>query len=1063
VKGLLPLLVLLVACAPDIPQNPPPASAIVVEFTLSADPSTPSVVPLPNDLGIVNGKIMPPTLTTDTPAQKEFNQSYLATLGGFPFESTASVMLSGALDATTVSATTVVGLDLTLAKMNPASAAVVLAPTYVPPTNDGTPAGTLSTITIAPPAGGWTRKHQYAIALVGGAKGLQGKNGEAVIGSQTWPLVSGPMPLVNCPGGNETSAGDLASPDCTLAVDVIPSPLTDPEQRLQAQLAIAKQLEPIRAGYAPIVAQLEKSLGVPRAQIPVLWTFTTVDAGEVTFDPAHSVIPFPNDLLLSNGKVTLPNPKTGMPLTMADCMSPTDQTIGLTCLLNSLDGFSTAAPPISAKSNTLGAAAQATLDPATVLPTSVGLAVVASKAPAEEQTGAPIYNPCVSCLSSKPTTPPTTPPPDVLQWQLVAPLDEKTTYLAWVTGDVKDNQGKGVIANPVFALLRLTNPLVDAKGHATVNILSDAQAAQLEPLRAGMKPAIDAVVAKGVPRSNVTLAWTFTTQSEGTILDELYGYPPQAALLGLTDTLNYLYDATPTYQAIAMGAGITDVSSIGKFLVGQFTAPVAVTGPAGTLNPYHPKMLPVTFTLTIPSAPPPTTGYPLTIFGHGITRSREDFLLLAGALAAAGQATIAAETVYHGERTSCTGYKATGMAMTDDAACADSVNQKCNEQPINGRCIAKDATKALTCTPDAHGGGDLFCAMNGQGACVGSPGNYSCEGGDFLRLLPDGKTPAPAAIASYVQPTISGWNMFSLSNFFSTRDNYRQQVIDLAQLVRVIKGTDPAMGLSAMATAVSGSAIAFDTTKLGYVGQSLGGILGTLFNAVSPDTTNVVLNVPGGDQPQVILNGGAWGAQRMALINALAMQGIQFGTPAFDQFVGVAQWVLDPADPTNLGWRLTHPVPVCPLGMARVNGMCPMGGTPVDTPNKNRAAFIQFIEGDQVVPNVSNLILVAAADRPLVNTPPSYGCKAPLYCYEFTGTGSIQGDKFDTTSVPLAERHGFMLAPPRTTTTCKADTDCTAIGTGAFCSGGLCASAQSLALTIAAQTQVATFLTVGHP
>jgi dienelactone hydrolase len=1044
VKGLLPLLALLVACAPDITKNPPPASAIVVEFTLSSDPSTPSVVPLPNDLGIVNGKIMPPALKTDTAAQTEFNTSYLATLGGFPFESTASVMLSGALDATSVNATTVVGVDLTMTKT------VALAPKYVAPVNDGTPAGTLSTITIDPPAGGWTRAHQYAIALVGGPNGLKGPNKEEVIGSQTWPLVSGPNPLVNCPNGN------LAASDCTLGVDVLPATATDPAQRLQQQLAVAKQLEPIRLGYAPVLKQLETSLSLPREQIPIVWTFTIVDAGEVTFDPANAVIPFPNDILLSSGKVSLPLPTTGKPPTPADCASPKDLTTGLYCGLNTLDGFSTAAPPVSENSGTAGAVAQAALDPATVVPTSVGLAVVASKAPAEEQTGAPVYNPCVSCLSSKPTTPPTTPPPDELQWQLVAPLDEKTTYLAWVTGDVKDKQGKGVIANPVFALLRLTHPLVDANGHATVNILSDAQATLLEPLRAGMKPAIDAVVARGVPRSSVTLAWTFTTQSEGTVLDALYAYP--SGLLAPADTLVYLYDATPTYQAIAMGAGISDVSSIGKFLVGEFTTTVLVTGPGGTLDPLDPKYLPVTFTLTLPSTPAPATGYPLTIFGHGITRSREDFLLLAGALASAGQATIAAETVYHGERTTCTGYAATtGMGMTDDAACADPVNQKCNEQAVNGRCVAKDPTKALACTPDAHGGGDIFCASNGQGACVGSAGNYSCEGGDFLRLLPDGKTPAPVAIAPFVQPAISGWNMFSLTNFFSTRDNYRQQVIDLAQLVRVLKGADPTTSLSAMATAVAGSAVSFDTTKLGYVGQSLGGILGTLFNAASPDTTNVVLNVPGGDQPQIILNGGAWGAEKMALINTLAKQGIQFGTPAFDQFVGIAQWVLDPADPTNLGWRVTHSVPVCPGGMGY--GMCSGGATAVDTPNKNRATFIQFIEGDQVVPNISNLLLVAAADRPFVNTPPSYGCKPPLYCYEFTE----KGDMFDTTSVPLAERHGFMLAPPRTATKCMTDPDCTSLGSGAHCFGGLCTSAQSIALTTAAQTQVATFLATGHP
>jgi hypothetical protein len=583
-----------------------------------------------------------------------------------------------------------------------------------------------------------------------------------------------------------------------------------------------------------------------------------------------------------------------------------------------------------------------------------------------------------------------------------------------------------------------------------VNILSDAQAAQLEPVRTAVKPAIDAVVAKGVPRSNVTLAWTFTTQSEGTILDQLYGYP-SSPLIGLPDTLLYLYDATPAYQQLAMAAGIP-ISSIGQFLVGEFTSAVAVTGPAGTLDPFNPKILPVTFTLAIPGAAPPGTGYPLTIFGHGITRSREDFLLLANALAdpaAGAQAVIAAETVYHGERTTCTGYASTGMAMSDDAACADSIHQKCNEQKVNGRCVARDATTALACTPDVHGGGDTFCAMNGQGACVGSPGSYSCEGGDFQRFLPGTTTQATGAIAPFIQPNVSGWNMFSLTNFFATRDNYRQQVIDLAQLVRVVKGTSPTASLGAMASAWAGSAITFDPTKLGYVGQSLGGILGTLFNAVSPDTTNVVLNVPGGDQPQIILNGGSWTAAKMALVNTLAKQGIQIGTPAFDQFVGIAQWVLDAADPTNLGWRLTHSVPVCPGGMEY--GMCSKPSTmpapaPLATPNPNRAALIQFIDGDQTVPNISNFALVTAADRPFVNAPPSFGCAPPLYCYEWTGKGepgSLPADNFDTTSVPLAHRHGFMLFPPTATLTSQP-------------------SAQAIALTAAAQKQVALFLRNGH-
>src|SRR5690606_9669166 len=129
------------------------------------------------------------------------------------------------------------------------------------------------------------------------------------------------------------------------------------------------------------------------------------------------------------------------------------------------------------------------------------------------------------------------------------------------------------------------------------------------------------------------------------------------------------------------------------------------------------------------------------------------------------------------------------------------------------------------CTPDAAG--QAACAAAGQGRCVVA--DSKCEGGDFARL-PSGK------------PAISGWNTFSLTNFLATRDNFRQQVVDLAQLMRVIKSPD-ATGLAGQAATAAGAPLTFDLGKIGYVGQSLGGILGTLYNAVSPDTTNVVLNV----------------------------------------------------------------------------------------------------------------------------------------------------------------------------------------------------------------------------
>ena len=118
--------------------------------------------------------------------------------------------------------------------------------------------------------------------------------------------------------------------------------------------------------------------------------------------------------------------------------------------------------------------------------------------------------------------------------------------------------------------------------------------------------------------------------------------------------------------------------------------------------------------------------------------------------------------------------------------------------------------------------------------------------------------------------------------------------------------------------------------------------------------------------------------------------------PAFDRFVGIAQWILDPADPLNVGQRLAH------------------------SPNPARATFVQFIEGDTVIPNSASVAFVASATPPLLS-------------YEFTeGT-----DGFDAMSVPPAMRDPFLLQPAP--------------------------SSAGLALTAKAQTQIVRFLVTGAP
>src|SRR5262249_30861742 len=159
-----------------------------------------------------------------------------------------------------------------------------------------------------------------------------------------------------------------------------------------------------------------------------------------------------------------------------------------------------------------------------------------------------------------------------------------------------------------------------------------------------------------------------------------------------------------------------------------------------------------------------------------------------------------------------------------------------------------------------------------QGLCLS---DGFCEGGDFKR-----PGDLPGGFDFTRTPLISGWNILNLTNLFATRDNFRQQVVDLAQLTRVISATGPGSlndGLCPVAPCTF-----LDTSRINYAGQGLGGILGTLYTSVAPDVHNVVLNAPGGDPASILLLSREFTPFRDAFLLTLAGQGIHPGEIAFD-------------------------------------------------------------------------------------------------------------------------------------------------------------------------------------
>ncbi len=187
-----------------------------------------------------------------------------------------------------------------------------------------------------------------------------------------------------------------------------------------------------------------------------------------------------------------------------------------------------------------------------------------------------------------------------------------------------------------------------------------------------------------------------------------------------------------------------------------------------------------------------------------------------------------------------------------------------------------------------------------------------------------GGTPDPTMAVQCFAPFVS-------ANLVVTRDNFRQAILDATALIKALKGcTGDACG-----------GLDINPQRIGYLGQSLGAILGTSVVAMNPDVRAAVLNAGGGGLVDLVENTDST-AIRCSLVDALIVQGIvegevsnpQTGTgtclgaawkqqPKYQSFAAIARWILDPGDAINYTARL-----------------------------QGRSVLIQKIARDEVVPNL---------------------------------------------------------------------------------------------------------------
>jgi hypothetical protein len=145
----------------------------------------------------------------------------------------------------------------------------------------------------------------------------------------------------------------------------------------------------------------------------------------------------------------------------------------------------------------------------------------------------------------------------------------------------------------------------------------------------------------------------------------------------------------------------------------------------------------------------------------------------------------------------------------------------------------------------------------------------------------------------------------NLSNLVAMRDNLRQAALDLVQLRRLVG--NPALDLSYAADEYGGRAPTLDTTQVGYGGDSLSGLLGTIFAGIESGVNPFLLNVPGGG----IFTNVATDAPTLGQFVNIVPGGV-FGAPMgvidrFNPTLLLLQIGLDRADPASFAADVTAP------------------------------------------------------------------------------------------------------------------------------------------------------------
>lgn len=570
------------------------------------------------------------------------------------------------------------------------------------------------------------------------------------------------------------------------------------------------------------------------------------------FDPSAAVIPFPNNLLSQGTRDLTINAPAANPNNFGDP----------TVALNALDGFSTTAPWSMSFS---AAIAPASLVPGqsvrmfevSIITSGPGTGAVSGVVrelafPADFAVAVATSDSTGRTLAVVPTR----------------PLEELKTYMVVVTNGVTDTAGNNATPDQTYFLAKRTSPIASGTGAACVSLdplLPASSACALEPLRQLTNTFENAAVSRGISRDSIVVSWVANTQGVSPALRAVRTLTrPQTtrfAPTGLTTAAAglppiadiYIGTISLPYYLQAPGVG-TPANPPTVVLTGFWRA-----APGGYVAPFSqlgldPTSTNVTVANPIPVATTTVTAPVLVTLPNAASgRTRP----------AAGWPVVMFQ---HGVTRNRCDMLAISATMASQGFAVVSI-----DQPLHG---ASPTRTSDPCRP-FHIGGTPFAALGARERTFDVDLVNNATG-----------APGPDGVVDD-----AGTHSINLSSLLTSRDNLRQAVADLFVVAASIPGMD-----------VNGNQVPdFDGSRIVFVGQSLGAIVGTTFMALEPTVNNGLLSVPGG-QIAFMLNGSPTFGPRIRA-GIAAARGLAQTDPAFPpllaQFLTVTQTVVDSGDPVN--------------------------------------------------------------------------------------------------------------------------------------------------------------------